>query len=156
READVAKGFGDAEVAHQHPAAFLYHDVGGLDVAVDDAVAVRVLQGAAGLLEDAERLLEGEGARLLEDLGQGAPFDALHRVPEEGAGGADAVDGDDVGVVERGGDLGFALEAFGGVGAVSELQRQDFEGDGAVELDLVGEVDERHAAAAEQLVDLEL
>ena len=121
-----------------------------------DAVAVRVLEGAAGLLEDADRFLEAQGAGLLEDLAEGAALDALHRVPEEGAGGADAVDGDDVGVIERGGDLGLALEALGGVGAVGELQRQDLERDGAVELDFVGEVDERHAAAAEELVDLEL
>ena len=152
----VAERLGDAEVAHQHPAALLDHDVGGFDVAVHDAVAVRVLEGAAGLLEDADRFLEAQGAGLLEDLAEGAALDALHRVPEEGAGGADAVDGDDVGVIERGGDLGLALEALGGVGAVGELQRQDLERDGAVELDFVGEVDERHAAAAEELVDLEL
>src|SRR5438132_506362 len=60
------------------------------------------------------------------------------------------------GAIWRGGDLGFALEALGGVGAVGELQRQDLERDGAVELGFVGAVDEGHAAAAQELVDLEL
>src|SRR5205807_10421294 len=57
-------------------------------------------------------------------------------------------------VVERGGDSRLPLEPPHGVGAVDELQRQHLERDGAIELELLGEVDERHPTAAQQLADL--
>ena len=115
---------------------------------------VRVRQGAPHLLDDGDHLLEGQGTLLVDDLRQGAPLHELHRVPQERAGGAHPVDRYDVRMVERGGDLGFALEAPDGVGGVDELQGEDFEGHVAGELDLVGEIHERHAALAQQLGDL--
>jgi len=117
-------------------------------------VPVRVLERAPDLLDDGDHLLEGQRALLLDDFRQGAPLHELHRVPQERARGAHPVDRDDMGMVERGGDFGFALEAPHGIGRVDELQRQDFEGHVAAQVRLVGEVDERHTAPAQQLAHL--
>ena len=46
---------GDAEVADGEAAAVVEQEVRGLDVAVDDALAVRVVERGGGLLEPRER-----------------------------------------------------------------------------------------------------
>ena len=117
---------------------------------------VGVLQRAADLLDDRDHLLERQGSLLVDDLRQGAPLHELHGIPQERAGGAHPVDGHDVGVVERGGDLGLALEAPHGVRGVDELQGQDLERHVAAQLRLVGVIDEGHAAAAQQFAYLVL
>ncbi len=62
---------------------------------------------------------------------------------------ADVVDGADVGMVERGGGAGFALEAFEGLRIASEIVGEKFERDEAAEAGVFGFVDDAHAAAAE-------
>ena len=66
---------------------------------------------------------------------------------------ADLVDGADVGVVEDGGRLGLVDEALAGLGVVGELQGQELEGHGAAELEVVGLIDDSHAASADLAED---
>jgi len=56
-------------------------------------------------------------------------------------------------VVERGSELRLAQEALVEALVVRELRRQQLQCDLAVEAQMLGEVDARHAAAAEQLLD---
>ena len=51
---------GDAEVEQLEPALAGDQHVGGLEVAMDHELAVRVLDGAARVLEEAQALLDGE------------------------------------------------------------------------------------------------
>src|SRR3712207_7310770 len=51
-------GLRDAEVGELHDAVVAAQQVAGLDVAVHDAVAVGVLEAAAALLDDRERLVD--------------------------------------------------------------------------------------------------
>jgi hypothetical protein len=60
---------GDAEIGEQDPAV-AQEDVLGLDVAVHDALLVRVLQCARHLPADAHRLLDAELGLPLEPLPQ--------------------------------------------------------------------------------------
>ena len=56
-------GLGDAEInhlGHRHAVVQRDQDVRGLDVAVDDALLVRVLDGLADLDEQVEPFLGGE------------------------------------------------------------------------------------------------
>ena len=99
-----------------------------------------VVEGGGDLFGDGPGLVEGHGA-----LG-GFAFDELH---DEGAV-FDAVDGGDVGVVERGQDFGFALEAGHALGVVAEGGRQDLDGDVALEFGVAAAVDLTHASFTQQ------
>jgi hypothetical protein len=57
---------GDAEIGDFDAAVGEQDDVGGLDVAMDDAALVRVLQGAQQLAHDAARLGQRERAAVVE------------------------------------------------------------------------------------------
>ena len=60
-----------------------------------------------------------------------------------------SVDGADVGVIERGRSLRFALESFQGLPVPREFFRQELQGNGALELGVFGLIDDAHAAAAQ-------
>ena len=83
-----------------------------------------------------------------------AALEVLHRDVGRAAALEVVVDRDDVRVAERAGEPGLAQEAAGdgGLGALQE--RELLERDVAVELALAGEVDGRHAAAADLAEDL--
>ncbi len=65
---------------------------------------------------------------------------------------ADVVNGADVGVVQGGGGLGFALEAAQGLRISGDLIGKEFQGDEAMEASVFGLVNHAHAATA-QLFD---
>ena len=66
---------------------------------------------------------------------------------------ADVEDLDDVGVLELGDGLGLGQEAGGGLAAGVPAGQDHLQGDGAVESDLAGPVDDPHAAAAQLALD---
>ncbi len=136
------------------------HQVGGLEVAVDDAALVGVADGVTHLEKvlDARRqgmvlvrrlLLLVKGARVGDQLAEGLPLDQLHRVGGPAARrDFEAVDRDDVRVVELGRHLDLAHEARAGGAIVGDLERQLLERDPAEQLDVAGDMDRAHAAAA--------
>jgi hypothetical protein len=113
-------------------------DVGGFEVAVDDALFVGGFEGFGDLFGYRERFGDGQGA-----LERGA-FDVFH---DDGVL-FEAEDGGDIGVVEGGEGLGFALKAGEVIGVVGEGGGEDFDGDFAVEFVVAGFVDFAHAAGA--------
>ncbi len=156
--AGVAHGAGDAEVHHLDLAVAGQHDVGRLDVTVDDAVAVRVLQA----LEDADGHLHGAlGQQLatgVEEFAERGAVYVLHHDVRDGDPVdvvlARVVDRDDRGMVERGGRLGLPAEP-GLEGRVArEVRAQRLHRHGAAEAGVMREVDLRHATAAEHLAQL--
>uniref|UniRef100_A0A6J6A2L4 Unannotated protein n=1 Tax=freshwater metagenome TaxID=449393 RepID=A0A6J6A2L4_9ZZZZ len=73
-----AKGLGDSEVCELDDAVARAQQVPRLDVAVDHAAAVGVVEPAACLREDSNRLGDREHPFLIQDLGAGASLDVLH------------------------------------------------------------------------------
>ncbi len=146
-----------AEVADLDDAILRDHEVVGLDVAVDDAVALRVLEAARRVEDDRERPLDGEPALLAEEVLDAPSRHVLHGVEADGLhlvlGDADVVDLHDVRVVElaRGARLG--REAVHELRVRRELGREDLEGDASLERDLDRLVDGAHAAASEETAD---
>lgn len=65
------------------------------------------------------------------------------------------MDGSDIGVIEGGKDLGFALESCEAIGIGREVRRQRLDGDLPVESGVGGKVHHAPAAAAELAVNLE-
>lgn len=150
-------GFGDllgeAKVEDADVAGVVDEDVGGLEIAVHDALLVGVVDGFADDGEEGEGLLEGEFV-LLNEGGDGQSSDIVHGVVEVSIGGDAAVeDGDDVGMAEGGDELDFAFEAVpcgtGGVGGIEE----DLDGDLAAWGVLDGLVDDALAALANAFED---
>ncbi len=95
---------------------------------------------------------QGSAAQLLRQAAAAAEF---QREERPALVFADAVDLDDVGVVQAGDGLGLGLEAGQVVGAGVFARQDHLERDDAVEAALPGLVDDAHAAAAdlaEQLV----
>ena len=121
----------------------------GLDVAVDDAVAVGVGEGVHDLAQELGRLGHRQLA-LARELGtQRFAGDERHDVVEQVAGGrAGGEQRHDVRVLEPRGELDLALEALdvdGGAG----LRRQHLDDDLPAQPGLLGKEDAAHAAAAQ-------
>ena len=96
----------------------------------------------------------GSALKRRELLGEVAALDQLHAEVVLAVVLADLVDRHDARVVEQGDGLGLVLEPaqLGVVGQNAGLDH--LEGDGPVEADLPGLVDDAHAAAAQLLVNL--
>ncbi len=130
-------------------------DVAGLEVAVDDAVLVCVLDGFADFDEEPEALACAEvfvGAVCRD----GVPADVLHCEEGLGAcagvGGSGLVDLGDPGVLEPAEDVGLVLES------AQHPRREkcwadDLESDGSAGVGLGGAIDDAHAAFAEGVFD---
>ena len=141
----------DAEIGEEDvlPAE---QDVCGLDVAVDDRLAVRVRQRPADTPEDADGLGDRERAGTPETFAQGLALDVGHREPQQAGGGAGVVDREDVRVLQPGRHADLAHEA-GGTQRRGDLVVQHLHRDQSVVLPIAGEVDRRHAPAAELTLD---
>jgi hypothetical protein len=143
---------GDAEVEHLHAALAGQHDVGRLQVAVDDALLVgrrkRVGQCDADLAH-----LVGREAAGAHPRRQVFSLDQLHRDEAEATGLLDRVDRHDMGVVERGDGLGFPLEARERAGVGGKTRRQHLERHAALQCQVFRQVHLAHAAGAQLLDD---
>ncbi len=126
---------------------FLEQDVLGLDVAMDDVVAMGVIERLGHLMRD----LHGIDHRQPVVPGEAQPerivLDERHNVEQQPAGLAVVVQLEDVGVLQAGGDLDLAQKALGTEGR-AQLGAQHFDGDPALEAQVVGEKDHGHPAAA--------
>ncbi len=149
---DCGRDFGQAEIENLGVAALGDEDVGGLDVAMDDALGMRGIEAVGNF--------EGEGddsfviQRLAADLVlQGQAIQKFHG--DEGllAVFADFVDGADIGMVESGSGAGLPAKAFESLRVARHLLGQKFQGDEAAEFGVFRFVDDAHAATAELLDD---
>ena len=96
-------------------------------------------------------LPRGERAAPAQDRREVLPVDQLHDDVRAAGVLAEVVDGDDVGVAERGRRLGLRAETRREVGIAQVLRTEQLERDVATELGIGGAVDGRHPAAAQQL-----
>ncbi len=157
-------GFGrdlrDAEVGDLHALVAGEDDVGWLDVAMDDPLAVREVERLGDLLEDPRDRRVRERLALLENLLERRTFDVLHR--NEGdrlfVVLPDVVHGDDRGMAEDAGRLRFAHEPrleladlllVTGIGEADGLQSDE-----AADQGVAREVDDSHRPLAQLPNDL--
>ena len=102
----------DAEVEDLQPAAApLDHQVGRLDVAMDDAEGVRVGEAVAQLLDELEPAGEGRGLAPSDPRAQRLAVDELHGDERLAVVLPDVEDADDVLVLEHAGGIRFLHEA---------------------------------------------
>jgi hypothetical protein len=129
------------------------HHVPRLQVAVDEARAVGLVEGIGDLDGVAKQLL-GRQRPPLETLGQGLPLEVLHDQVVGPGLVADVVEGTDVGVGEGRDGPRLALEALAQLRALREVRGQDLEGHRALEAGVAGPVDLAHASGPEGADDL--
>ena len=149
-----ARGAGserDPEVGHQGTAV-VQQDVLGLDVAVNDAVPVGVIERPGHLGGNPHRLGNRQLLLALEPLAQRLPRHERHRVPEQPVHLAGVDQAEDVRVLEVGGDLDLLEEPLG-TDDGGEFRSQHLEGDLALVAEVVSQVDGGHAAGTELPVD---
>ena len=153
RQRRAAGQLGDAEVEELHLAAPRQHDVRRLDVAMNDVGVVRCRHRARHLHRDVERLVDRHrpaGDPLLQRL----PFVVRHRQEHAAIWRlVDLVDRADIRMVERGGRLRLGDEPVAGVAILRRLDRQELQRNGASQPDVLGAVDDAHAAGTEALDD---
>jgi hypothetical protein len=151
----VADQLGDAEVGDLHAALRVEEEVFRLDVAVEHAALVGVLERLADLRHHRERL-GGREAAGVHRLPQVHAVHVLHEQVREAAGLAEVEHAHDAGVREAREQPALAQEALGEVRVRGERDGQELQRDQPVEMRLPGLEDEAHAARAEQAEDLEL
>ena len=128
------------------------HDVFGLDVAMHQAVLVRVGQRVGHVVQQPHHVADGELGFLLQPLAERLAFLVRHDVEEKSVGFAGVIERQDVRMVKLGGHLDFAHEAVGAEGR-RQVRLQHLHRHLAVVLEVLGQVHRGHAADAEFAFD---
>ena len=138
----------DSEVEDLDHAGVRDLDVLRLEIAVHDPLAVRLLQSRGDLPGDGEALVHGQGAGR-QELGQGGALDQLHHDGAHAVPLFEAEDRGDVGVLQLGQELRFALEPCPAIRVVSDLCRQNLDRHVPLQLGVGRPVDLPHPAFAQ-------
>ena len=149
--AGLARRQRDAEVGHQR-LTVVEQDVLGLDVAVDHPVPVGVVERGGYLDRDPDRLGDGELLLPAEPGPERLTLDEGHDVEEESVGLPRVEEGEDVGVLEIGGQLDLGQEPLGADDR-RELGAEEFQRDPPVVAEVLGQEDGGHAAGADLALD---
>ena len=148
-------GFGQAEIENFCLIARSDEEIGGLDVAMDDAFGMSGIESVGNL--DGKRKRFVKRKRTAGDgVFESAAIEKLHDDEGMCVVFADFVDGANVGVIQGRGGLRFALKAFESLQVAGDAVGKEFKSDEAVELGVFGFVDNAHPAAAEFFDDTEM
>jgi hypothetical protein len=141
----------EAEVTDANAPVLAHQDVVRFEVAVHEAGTVRRGQATAGSDHDVDHGTPS-GARVVEPAPERDPVDELHRDEELVAHPPDVVHGDDVGVGELGHGLRFQDQPRAPLDRSGRgLGTQQLERHLSIELGIVRDVHDTHAALAEPL-----
>ena len=134
-------------------AAWADEDVGGLDIAVNDACAVRGIQRIGDLDAERQHRVHLQPAMPGDCLLQRGALQILHG--DEGAAVllADVMNGADVGMIQGGRGSSLALEPAQRLPVASQFVRQELQRDEAMEPRVLRFVHHAHSAAAKLLDD---
>ena len=144
RQVDVVGAVGAGAPVEQH--------VRGLHVAMHEAAGMGGIERARDLREDAYGIARLQ-ATLLQALLQVAVLDVAHRDVEEVLGRPGLVDRDDVRMVDRRGQLRLTKEALAERLVLGEARSEQLERNLPLEPQILGQVDDAHAAPAQQRLD---
>ena len=146
------KEFGEAKIENFDGAALGDENVGGLDIAVDDAFFVGGVEGVGELDADVDGARNRQGTER-DQFVEGLPFEQLHGDEGPAVVFFDGVNDANAGMIQRRGGAGFAEEAFERLRIAARVFREKLQGDAAAEFDVFGFVDDAHAAAADLAED---
>ena len=151
----LAQDFGNAPIHDQYFPEFADHDVGRLEVPVNDAFGMGIGNGIAGFAKDIEQPRERipvDGGRLaltqtVQHFLEGGAAHKFHGVIIATLGiHAEIVDWYNMRVIQSSEDEGFLSEAVGEIGVGGNLRRHHLEGHVPLELVIEGQIHFSHAA----------
>ena len=148
----VGQCFGEPEVQHLDGAVRPDLDVGGLQIPVDDPLRVGCFERIGNLPEDWQRFIECERAAC-DPVGERRPLDQLESQRVDAVRLLEAENRGDVGMVQRGKHLGFALEPGEAVWIECEGLGKNLERDVPIQPDIVGLIHLAHPARPNQRAD---
>jgi hypothetical protein len=137
---------GEAEVEHLHAAVGADHDIGRLEVAMDDPPGVRRGERLGDGNRNRQQLVELESARRNQPV-ERRPLHQLHRDEGNVVRFLDGVNGDDIGMVQRRDGARFTGEA---AAVLAVVGLENFQRDVALEARIAGPVDLAHTPDAEE------
>jgi hypothetical protein len=146
----LGQHLGEAEVGDPEAALVPEEEVRGLDVAVDEAGSVGVLESPGGFEADDERLREAQAVAPVEQHAEAAAAQVLGDEEGRPAVLADVVDGEQVRVVEAGGGAGLGGEPAADHRVGGERVVEDLHGHLALELGVLGQEHARRRTHAQQ------
>ena len=142
---------GDPEVGDHRPAVAGEKDVARLHVPVDDAAKVRGAQTARDVQPEPGDVTGEHRPVAAQPRREVLALDELHDHERAGRVGARIEAADDVPVAQDGGRERLASEAIGQVRVRADPWPQELERHGPLETGVLGAVDGRHAAAADDV-----
>ena len=128
----------------------------GFDVAMDQPEFTRRADGHTGLSHNGKRQRIIEPALFLDVIAQVRALHVFHRDEANAFGRPQRINMDDVRMVQFRDGRGLGFEPAQIRRLRQEIGAKDFEGDGAVQADLAGQVNLAHATTAEQAFHLEI
>src|SRR5262249_40359091 len=131
------------------------HNIGWLQVAVDDATLMRVPECRANLLTDFNHLFPGQPADACKQSIEGFAFQILHGVERRSLEVASRVVSKDVWVAELLENGNLALKASERGLVAARTSHHDLDSDPLAGLAIDGAIDGPHGAAAELLFNIE-
>ena len=126
----------------------------GFEIAVDDVVRVRGGERGADCADDDQPLVERQRAALAQPRGEVLAVEVLeHDVGRAVLGDVVVVDLDDVGMVERGDDLGLAAEAAQRLLVLLQADAQELDGEALGDAQVSRLVDGAHAPLGDEALE---
>jgi hypothetical protein len=119
---------------------------------VHDGFGVRGLQPGGDLNPEIDDFVRLQPLAV-NALPEGLALEQLHRNEVPPLVLIDVVDRTDIGMIQRRGGARFALEALDRLAVAGQVLRQELQRDGALEPQILGPVDDAHAAGTECLDD---
>ncbi len=152
-----------AEIGNLREAIFVdapvrEHDVRGLDIAVNNSLAVRIVERFRQLAQNGDQVIARRQRIALHGVFERRPIDKLHEDVGEVVAFENVVNRNDVGVRELAGRLSFAEHAFAqiaalvGIGKFTEANRLD--GDSSPNGRIERPIDDATSAATQLFQDL--
>jgi hypothetical protein len=121
------------------------HDVAGLQIAVGDTLAVRLVQRVGNLDGELQYLLYRQRT-FLQPLRQRLAFQILHYEEINSVLMADVVEDADVWMIQAGDGLCFALKSLAQLGTIGKMRRQNFDGNNAIQTRIPGFINLAYSA----------
>ena len=131
-------------------------NVARFDITVNQPLFRRRFESLRDLRPDLEHLRLGNAILHRHQVVEGTFFDQLHSEVKLAVRLAEGIDADHVRMIDRGGDARLLFELGPLVFTCAHFTTQDFQGDHASEIVVVGLEDGSHAALADQLDQFEI